>query len=63
MPDFKLTEDKLDLYMSALSKDKKNISDSIVCILAHDIGDIRVYRLNDKQKLKEVILQYIQESA
>jgi len=63
MPDFKLTEDKLDLYMSALSKDKKNINDSIVCILAHDIGDIRVYRLDDKQKLKEVILQYIQESA
>lgn len=63
MPDFKLTEDKLDLYMSALSKDKKNISDSIVCILAHDIGDIRVHRLNDKQKLKEVILKYIQESA
>ena len=63
MPDFKLTEDKLDLYMSALSKDKKNINDSIVCILAHDIGDIRVYRLDDKQKLKEVILQYIQDSA
>ena len=63
MPQFKLTEDSLDLYMNTLSKDKKNISNSIVCILAHDIGDVRVHTLNDKVKLKATILEYIQENV
>ena len=63
MPQFKLAENSLDLYMNTLSKDKKNISNSIVCILAHDIGDVRVHTLNDKTKLRASILEYIQENA
>ena len=59
-PDYKMKEEHLDLYMKILSKDKKNIDDSIVCILPHSFGDMRVEALNNKRKVRQAIQKYIE---
>ena len=49
--------DQLKEYMNLLSKDKKNIDDSIVCILPE--GDkIKVKKITNKDKIKKYISEY-----
>jgi len=60
IPDYKIEEGHIDLYMKILSKDKKNLDDSIVCILPHSIGDMRVERVDDKRKIRQAIQKYIE---
>ena len=60
IPDYKIKKEHIDLYMRILSKDKKNLDDSIVCILPHSIGDMRVERVDDKRKIKQAIQKYIE---
>ena len=56
-PDFDVT-DRIDEYMALLSKDKKNINNSIVCILASDFGKLFVHKVDDKEALKKIILEF-----
>tara|TARA_R110000824_G_scaffold206877_3_gene392089 strand:- start:1118 stop:2179 length:1062 start_codon:yes stop_codon:yes gene_type:complete len=57
IPDFNIQPDQLKEYMSLLSKDKKNIDDSIVCILPE--GDkIKVKKITNKDKIKKYISEY-----
>ena len=58
MPEFKIKKEQLDLYMDALMKDKKNVDKSIVCILPHSFGDMRVKKIDDKQILRNIIEEY-----
>lgn len=60
-PIFNVT-DKIDKYMSLLSKDKKNIDDTIVCILASDFGQLFVHQITDKQDLRSIILDFFGRS-
>ncbi len=56
-PKFDVTE-RIDDYMTLLSKDKKNINNSIVCILASDFGRLFVHKVYDKRRLKDLILDF-----
>jgi len=60
IPDYKIKEEHIDLYMRILSKDKKNLDDSIVCILPYSIGDMRVERVDNKKKMKKAIQKYVE---
>jgi len=59
MPNFKLSYSNLDLFMKTLSKDKKNINNSIVCILPYGIGDVRVHEIKNTQELRQIIFDYV----
>jgi len=56
-PKFDVTE-KIDDYMTLLSKDKKSINNSIVCILASDFGQLFIHKTDNKEELKEIILEF-----
>tara|TARA_R110002020_G_scaffold269152_4_gene484472 strand:+ start:607 stop:1647 length:1041 start_codon:yes stop_codon:yes gene_type:complete len=60
-PIFNVTE-KIDEYMSLLSKDKKNIDNTIVCILASDFGQLFIHQVTDKQNLRSIILDFFGRS-
>lgn len=60
-PNFNLLE-KVDEYMSLLSKDKKNIDNKIVCILASDFGQLFIHQVTDKQNLRSIILDFFGRS-
>ena len=59
-PSFNINEKNIDYYMDLLSKDKKNINKSIVCILAREFGNLFIYQVKDKEKIKKIILSYFQ---
>jgi 3-dehydroquinate synthase len=63
MPDFRLEEGMIDSYMGLLKKDKKNISNSITCILPYAFGDIRVEHIHEIQFLKKTIIDYINSNT
>ena len=58
IPEFLITKDEIDEYMEYLSKDKKNIEKTIVCILASDFGDLFVHQVQNKNELQNLILEY-----
>jgi 3-dehydroquinate synthetase len=53
----------IDSYMGLLKKDKKNISNSITCILPYAFGDIRVEHIHEIQFLKKTIIDYINSNT
>ena len=59
MPIFRLEENMIDSYMDLLKKDKKNISNSVTCILPYAFGDIRVECVQDLEFLKKTLIAYI----
>ena len=61
IPKFKLKKEDLNLYLSLISKDKKNTGDSIVCILPYGVGDIRVKKIADKNIMKTCLQKYIEK--
>lgn len=58
IPDYRLTEDRLQDYFTFLSKDKKNIDNSLVCILPYGIGDMRTTAIDDIDSVKDIIREY-----
>lgn len=62
MPDFNIFEYSLEHYFSALSKDKKNIGNDLVCILARSPGNLFKKQIPIDAKLKEMIRSYFQSS-
>jgi len=60
-PNFNVTE-RIDEYMCLLAKDKKNIDNTIVCILASDFGQLFIHQVTDKQELRSIILDFFGRS-
>lgn len=58
LPDFKLDENNISLYLDALSKDKKNIGSDLVCILTNGPGAMIKKQLPINSDLKNIILAY-----
>jgi 3-dehydroquinate synthase len=58
IPSYNMNIAKVEEYFSILSKDKKNIDNSITCILLNDIGDAEVKILNDKDHIKYLVIEY-----
>lgn len=58
IPNFSLDKSNIDEYMKILSKDKKNKNSSIVCILLKSFGHAEVVEVKDKERLKQIILNY-----
>jgi 3-dehydroquinate synthase len=58
IPDYRLTEDRLQDYFTFLSKDKKNIDNSLVCILPYGVGDMRTTIIDDIDSVKDIIREY-----
>ena len=62
MPKFSITNEQISKYMEYLSKDKKNIEKTIVCILASDFGKLFVHPIKNKMDLRNLILKYFAET-
>ena len=58
MPIFKLEAENMDNYFLALSKDKKNTGDNLVCILTTGPGSMRKAVLALDEKLRNIIAEY-----
>jgi|TARA_R110000796_G_scaffold44505_3_gene108492 3-dehydroquinate synthase len=60
MPEYEISHDNIDRYMKLLSKDKKNIDNSIVCILPTAEEKVEVKEISDKQTLKNYVNEYFE---
>ncbi len=58
MPEFKLDKDTIESYTEALSKDKKNLDDNLVCILSSGPGLMKKHIISNDQQLQDMILSY-----
>jgi len=58
LPVFNLESDKLDEYCQALSKDKKNIGNTLGCILTHGPGAMEKMYIPLDEKLQNILLDY-----
>lgn len=63
IPIFEMKEYSLDVYLQALSKDKKNVGNDLVCILASKPGSLHKVQLTFDYKLKEMIAAYFNTLA
>ena len=61
IPVYKMSKQEKEVYFEFLFQDKKNINNSLVCILPHAIGDIRVVVLDNREQIKDIILEYMGE--
>jgi 3-dehydroquinate synthetase len=59
LPDFHISEDKIDVYPKALSRDKKNSGNNLVCILANGPGSMKKEQIPFDENLKDIIFRYI----
>ena len=57
-PSYYINLDNIDLYCSALSKDKKNKGNNLGCILSNGPGNVKKVFLKIDFKLKKLILNY-----
>jgi len=62
IPSYTMNIAEVEEYFKILSKDKKNIGNSITCILLNDVGDAEVKILNDKDHIKYLVIEYFMES-
>ena len=60
LPTYRLSEDLLEGYFALLARDKKNIDDSLVCILPYGIGDIRVTKIDNLETTKNLVREYME---
>ncbi len=60
MPLFYLPTDMIEDYLTALSKDKKNIGKNLVCILSSGLGAMQKVQIPLDDKLKKVIIAYFE---
>ena len=58
MPQFSFSEDNIEKYCEALSKDKKNKGNQLGCILCHRPGILERAYMNIDEDLKKLILSY-----
>lgn len=58
MPEFSLTGNKINYYIQALSKDKKNTDQDLCCILTRGPGIMMKAKIPLNGRLKELILLY-----
>ncbi len=61
LPTYRLPQDLLQGYFALLARDKKNIDDSLVCILPYGAGDMRVTRIDDLDMIKNFIKEYMEK--
>lgn len=61
MPDQDLSSIDLDAYISALTKDKKNVGADLVCILASRPGALEKVRLPFDERLRSTIAAYYRD--
>tara|TARA_B100001094_G_scaffold153299_2_gene148339 strand:+ start:195 stop:1256 length:1062 start_codon:yes stop_codon:yes gene_type:complete len=61
IPEYCLEEDKLEEYFGFLSKDKKNIDNSLVCILPYGIGNMKTTVVDDVDSVKNIIREYFKK--
>ena len=61
MPSFVLRDEQVSDYLSALARDKKNISNNLTCILSDGPGSMRKMQMPIDETLKMMILSYFQE--
>tara|TARA_R110000824_G_scaffold139659_5_gene304911 strand:- start:7123 stop:8166 length:1044 start_codon:yes stop_codon:yes gene_type:complete len=61
LPTYRISENMLEGYMKLLSRDKKNIDNSLVCILPYGIGDMRVTKVSDLQVMRRLIKEYMEK--
>jgi len=62
IPSYNMSSDEINVYFDILSKDKKNIDDSITCILLNNIGNAEVKVINDKSSIKNLVTKYFEKS-
>jgi 3-dehydroquinate synthetase len=60
MPMFHLSADMIEDYLTALSKDKKNIGKNLGCILSSGLGAMQRTQIPLDDKLKKVIIAYFE---
>ena len=58
LPSYQIDPKDLDAYFKLLSKDKKNIGKSVVCILPYGKGDLRVTPIKDLRTFKTQLAEY-----
>lgn len=58
MPRFEFTEKMIPKYLELLSRDKKNITDHLGCILSYGPGAMKKVQIPLDEKLKDLILSY-----
>lgn len=63
IPVFRLSENNVDDYLNALSKDKKNIGSNVVCILTRGPGEMFKAQLPLDDELRENTLSYFHRFA
>ena len=61
MPEFDLATIDTDRYFAALSKDKKNVANDLVCILASAPGALEKTRLPMDERIRTAIARYFHE--
>ena len=57
-PSYSINSDNIELYCSALSKDKKNKGNKLGCILSNGPGNVQKVFLNIDKNLKDLIINY-----
>jgi 3-dehydroquinate synthase len=57
--DYKIPSEKLNEYFSLLMKDKKNVDNSLVCVIPYGIGDIRLHKFDHLEPVKSFIKEYM----
>lgn len=63
LPTFRINEDMIDDYIRALSKDKKNIDNNLVCILTNGPGSMRKEHVPLNDELRDLILSYFRDNT
>jgi len=53
----------MDAYIQALSKDKKNLGNDLVCILAERPGKLIKHRMAMDDQFRSVVSEYFQGAA
>lgn len=63
LPEINLRQYNLNTYFRALSKDKKNIENDLVCILATENGSLKKIQMPFNDNLKNLIISYFEGYA
>jgi 3-dehydroquinate synthase len=63
LPNFKVTDKNIDIYIKALSRDKKNLGNNLGCILTKGPGSMTKVQVPMGNKFRIVIKDYFNLSA
>lgn len=62
LPDFRLGPNQANDFLQALSKDKKNIDNDLMCILTRGPGQMKKVKIPFNRNLRHIILSYFEPS-